>query len=340
VSGALSDRDLSGLRQSITVSRNPGAITRAAQFEDGERVVQEITRGEPTGALMLVIDGSARVATVRSRLIAALEAIPPGARVGAIMAADETRRVPLAPWSDAQNAAVAKLIRSTSFVGGQDNAPALAEALQALESEPQAMLLWVHGPQPISLHGSAARLEQATARLSRLPSVTLYSVEPGPNEVLPDSSWAWGARSLPQTGAPQADLASFLARTFSPDQIKVVRRTHETPDAAPTGSDHIARLWANDRVLDMMRSGGSRADAVKLAARHHLVTPVSGAVVLETKQQYEESGLKPVESNTVPTVPEPHEWALLALAFAALMWLAWRRRDLLAGGTGGGAVAA
>ena len=42
----------------------------------------------------------------------------------------------------------------------------------------------------------------------------------------------------------------------------------------------------------------------------------------------------------MPTLPEPHEWALLALAFAALMWLAWRRRDLLAGGTGGGAVAA
>jgi hypothetical protein len=79
---------------------------------------------------------------------------------------------------------------------------------------------------------------------------------------------------------------------------------------------------------------------VKLAARHHLVTPVSGAVVLETKQQYEESGLKPVESNTVPTVPEPHEWALIIIACIALMWLVWRRRDLLAGGTGGGAVAA
>src|SRR5262245_18059790 len=189
VSGALSDRDLSGLRQSITVNRSPEAGTRSARFEDGERVVQEIARGEPTGALILVIDGSARVATVRSRLLTALEAIPQGAKVGAIIADDATRRVPLAPWSDAQKAAIAKLIRSTSFTGGQDNAPALAEALQALETEPQAMLLWVHCLQPISFNGSAARLVQATSRLSRMPSVTLYSVEPGPNEVLPDSSW-------------------------------------------------------------------------------------------------------------------------------------------------------
>ncbi len=90
----------------------------------------------------------------------------------------------------------------------------------------------------------------------------------------------------------------------------------------------------------MMRTGGSRADAVALAARYHLVTPVSGAVVLETQQQYEESRLTPVAQTTVPTVPEPHEWALLALAFAALMWLAWRRRHRFAGGAGGGAVAA
>jgi len=51
------------------------------------------------------------------------------------------------------------------------------------------------------------------------------------------------------------------------------------------------------------------------------VTPVSGAVVLESKQQYDESRLTPVSQATVPTVPEPHEWALALIACAALMWL-------------------
>jgi hypothetical protein len=247
----------------------------------------------------------------------------------------------LAPWSDAQRDAIAKLIRSSSFVGGQDNAPALAQALQALEPEPQAMLLWIHGPQPVSFQGSAARLEQATARLARLPAVTLYSVEPGPNELLPDSPWAWGARALPQTGAVQADLAEFFTRSFGQGRTQLVRRLRDQSiDGLAAGSDHIARLWANDRVLELMHNSGDRAEAVALAARYHLVTPVSGAVVLESKQQYDESRLTPVSQATVPTVPEPHEWALIAIACIALMWLVWRRRHLFASRASGGAAVA
>jgi hypothetical protein len=49
--------------------------------------------------------------------------------------------------------------------------------------------------------------------------------------------------------------------------------------------------------------------------------------VLETKQQYEAAQLKPVDQATVPTLPEPHEWALIIIACAALMWLMWRHRQ-------------
>jgi len=77
---------------------------------------------------------------------------------------------------------------------------------------------------------------------------------------------------------------------------------------------------------------GNRAAAVALASRYHLVTPVSGAVVLETQQQYDESRLTPVSQAqaTVPTVPEPHEWALLLVACAMLAWFSWRGRQRLA----------
>ena len=106
----------------------------------------------------------------------------------------------------------------------------------------------------------------------------------------------------------------------------VRRQQGSATDGVTTGSDHIARLWANERVLELMRSRGDRAEAVALATRYRLVTPVSGAVVLETKQQYDESRLTPVSQATVPTVPEPHEWALLLIACAALSWWVWRRR--------------
>jgi hypothetical protein len=326
ISGTLDDRTLSGARQAITVDRSPNAANRLARLGDGEAIVQEIVneiaRGEPSRSVMLVIDGSARLAESSAKMIAALDTIPTNAKVGAIIATEPMQRVPLAPWSDAQKAAIVKLIRSASFTGGQDNAPALAAALLALEPELQATLLWIHGPQPVSFSGGTARLEQATARLSRLPKVVLYSVEPGPNEVLPDAPWAWGARSLPQTGAIDTDLAGFFARVTAD---KVVRRQQgSATDGMSTGSDHIARLWANERVLELMRTGGNRTDAVALATQYRLVTPVSGAVVLESKQQYDAARLTPVSQATVPTVPEPHEWALIIIACAAVSWLVWR----------------
>jgi Vault protein inter-alpha-trypsin domain len=328
ISGTLDDRALSGTRQSITVDRSPNVVARQARLGEGEAIVQEITRSEPTRTLMLVIDGSARLAGATSKIIAALDAIPAGTRVRVMIAGEPIARIPLAPWSDAQKAAAIKLIRSASFAGGQDNAPALADALLALESEPQGTLLWIHGPQPINFAGSTARLEQATARLTRLPKVVLYSVEPGPNEGLPDAPWAWGARALPQTGAPDVDLAGFFVRSTAESQTQVIRRQQEpATDGIATGSDHIARLWANERVLELMRSRGDRAEAVALATRYRLVTPVSGAAVLETKQQYEAAQLKPVDQATVPTLPEPHEWALIIIACAALMWLMWRHRQ-------------
>jgi hypothetical protein len=323
ISGALDDRALSATRQSITVDRSPGANTRASRLSDGETVVQGIARGEPTRTLMLVIDGSARLSGTATKIIAALDAIPAGTKVGAMIAGEPIARIPLAPWSDVHKAATIKLIRSASFSGGQDNAPALADALLGLEPEPQATLLWIHGPQPITFTGSAARLEQATARLTRLPKVVLYSVEPGPNEVLPDAPWAWGARSLPQTGALDVDLAGFLMRSTGESQA-VRRQQDPATDGVAAGSDHIARLWANERVLELMRSRGDRAEAVALATRYRLVTPVSGAVVLETQQQYDAARLTPVSQTTVPTLPEPHEWALIMIACAALMWLVWR----------------
>jgi hypothetical protein len=331
ISGAIDDRGLSRTRQTIDVARDPVKGGLVAQIgDDGERIVQKIAQRtlQSQASLMLVIDGSTRVESIIPHLIAALDAIPPNIKVGAMIASEPVQQKSLAPWTKAQKKAIVTLLRSAYFVGGQDNAPALAKALQVLEAEANAQLLWVHGPQPVSFRGSAAGLEQATSRLSHLPDVALYSVEPGPNEVLPDAPWAWSARLLPRTGSPQADLFAFFARTTG-QTLAIHRSQTQTAEGLDKGSDHIARLWAHDWVLDLMRTNpaGNRAAAVSLATQYRLVTPVSGAVVLETKQQYDESRLTPVSQATVPTIPEPHEWVLLLMACTALTWLLWQRRQ-------------
>jgi hypothetical protein len=63
---------------------------------------------------------------------------------------------------------------------------------------------------------------------------------------------------------------------------------------------------------------------VELAALYQLVTEVSGAVVLETAEQYKQAGLQPVSPNSVPVVPEPGTWALLIVG--AIVLLAYQRR--------------
>jgi hypothetical protein len=335
IAGAVADGELSGARASVTLDRNPDLGRLAARMGEGDGVVQDVVMSAPAapGVLLLVIDGSARLANKVESVIRALDAIPADAKVGAIVAAEPMPRLPPGPWSPLRKQNLVKLLRSAAFIGGQDNAPALAEALQMLEPEPNATLLWIHGPQPVHFQESAAGLEQATARLSRLPRVILYAVEPGPNELLPDVPWAWSARSLPQTSAPENDLAEFFARTMSRLPAYEIRRTQaQSAEGLRRGSDHIARLWANERVLELMRTDPirNRAAAVSLATQYQLVTPVSGAVVLETKQQYDESRLTPVSQATVPTVPEPQEWALALIACAALAWFAWRHRPRLA----------
>src|SRR5262249_56564568 len=100
--------------------------------------------------------------------------------------------------------------------------------------------------QPVAFRASAARLEQTTARLSGLPDVTLYSVEAGPNELLPDAPWAWKARTLPQSGSPQTDLSLFLARVAGGARTLTLRRRQlQSPDGLPRGSDHRAPFLAH-----------------------------------------------------------------------------------------------
>jgi hypothetical protein len=335
--GALTDKGLGHPRLTIWAARSATAGPVHAWIGDGHVIRQDISTSSASdapAALMLVVDGSARMKPTVRDIIAALDAIPSGRRVGAIVAAEPPLALEPRPWSDVQKSALIGLLNTHGFAGGEDNAPALIEALQLLERESTSSVLWIHGPQPVAFRDSASRLAQATSRLARLPSVTFYGAEPGPLELLPDAPWAWAARSLPRSSSIAADLSAYLTRELGAAPVTTVVRTEVQPDAGGAkGSDHIVRLWARDRVLHLARENleGNRKAAVDLAVQYRIVTPVSGAVVLETKQQYDESRLTPVSQTTVPTIPEPHEWALMLIACAALLWLTWKRRQSIAG---------
>lgn len=108
--------------------------------------------------------------------------------------------------------------------------------------------------------------------------------------------------------------------------------------ARPSANDHIYRLYAYGRVLQ--EHLGAEADTseqnksyVALAEDAHIVSPLSSMLVLETDADYERTGITENE-NTLGNasmknhgaVPEPHEWALIILSAAGLLYYIRKRK--------------
>jgi len=104
------------------------------------------------------------------------------------------------------------------------------------------------------------------------------------------------------------------------------------------GSSHAQRVWLANQIRSLARHsynqqarlGPSKfqieiARIADRAAEAYLVTQLSGAVVLETDQQYKENDLEAGDPNQVPTVPEYKHFALI-MGMASLTWLVGRRR--------------
>jgi hypothetical protein len=121
----------------------------------------------------------------------------------------------------------------------------------------------------------------------------------------------------------QFDLVEGRIHSLEFVRDSITNSTAEGPQV----SRQIERLWAKDEAV---RLGNTRraSEASQLAVGHQLVTPFSGAVVLETKQQYEQNNLKPANPETVPTIPEPSTWGLLIFGGAVLVWRFHRMRSI------------
>ena len=102
LTGSLGDGELARTRQTISIERNPKATSRLARLGDGEA---GRAGGHPRQAARDDRDLDrhrwfAITAGKIDEIIAALDAIVPGSKVGAIIASDPMRQVPSAPWSD------------------------------------------------------------------------------------------------------------------------------------------------------------------------------------------------------------------------------------------------
>lgn len=224
-------------------------------------------------------------------------------------------------------------LSSASFEGGADNVPALLHAWDLAASKPgNNAIVWVHGPQPVELYS----VEELRQRWERRPyGPTLYSVPTGigSDELEKKLDGVNELKSVPRTGTLSSDLQTLFGRLTG--KIKTFEYVRSSKKLDPEvdllyslqTSDHLARLWANDEVARILaaRDDSLNDAASMLAVNYQLVTPVSGAVVLETAAQYSATGLQPVDAGTVPTIPEPEMVILIAIVVLFLSWLIYRK---------------
>jgi hypothetical protein len=263
--------------------------------------------------ILVVVDGSASMEEAKPWIVGALKDRP----VELLLADDWARAMSL------------KELESHRFSGGRDNEPALREAVRRAKSGEVGAVVWLHGPQAVGLAQTEALL-QMIERGTRVPAIHAVMAAAGPNRLAEALHRSGALRRGPALLDPRADLAAFFGKlAVEHDEITWNwRRSPTLPeDLGRPVWDHLARQWAIDAV-DSPLSAISEIDRPALAARYQLVTRVSGAVVLETQEQFERHGLTPVDADAapkIPGVPEPSSSMLLLVAGAATLMR--RRRN-------------
>lgn len=316
--GALTPAQFASPVAGLTVARNPDeSRTWARDPRDATRMVtQEIAQQAPTsGPLAIVIDGSREIGASARSLADVLETLPADFPLSLRIAGDDVLSCPVQKAPE-----VASWLRVQAFTGGQDASAALQAAFDSLVSH-GGTLLWIHGTQPVAW-GDTTALEQALSRQAGQVHLLAIPALPGANVVLEKLGESTDLAVVPRLGEPKEDFTRVLKK-LRDGGFAAIRRTEPAENFSSVGHETTAaltRLWAADEVARLLSGAHpQREAAIRLAAAARLVTSVTGAVVLETKQQYDAAGLNPDESATATSVPEAAPTVvLLVLALIGL----------------------
>ncbi len=326
VRGSLED---SALRQAaLTISSDPAAEHAAVWTPDPlapetHVIQQRFERTEPRAPekVVVVIDGSVAMRRFLPHITDALSAMPRTWKTDVLVATDEVQQL-----DDASD------LRNIQLEGGTDNVPALQQAYRLATVSRGAVILWVHGFQPVLMDRTDGMRQNWERRPGQVP---LFAIQgpAGPNRILESLDGIPEVQSVTRTANLSADLLNLWARwagetaEWVPVRQRRSRGEVSQPELGQRTSPHLAKLWAADEVGRLSKLGAAdQARAASLATSYQIVTPVSGAVVLETQTQYDQAGLQPADPANVPTIPEPEVWALMLILTLLLGWQMLRGR--------------
>ncbi len=275
----------------------------------------------------IVVDGSASMRDVNIPWDSILSAVPGDVKVDAVFAGGVVRTF---SEDAATSNALGEWLTSREYLGGCDQVPALVHACDIAGSG--GTVIWVHGPLPVEL-SSIEPLRQWERRRGGA-GVKILSIEAvsGPNRVLEQCSDLAMIERVPVIGS----LAETITQVLESRASEMVSATYSmgvpnvpVQTVAEPAASHLVRLAINDAVNRAVRGHQfNEIDTLRpISIEARLVTPLSGAVVLETMEQYARHGLDPTKNEeAIPGVPEPHEWALIVVVCFVLSWVAYQRR--------------
>ncbi len=298
LAGTLKNEELSGLGISVTAARKPtlGAVAVTDPFAGGaasNRYILQTIQAKPVkipNHLIVVLDGSQNVKSDLEQIKSGLAALPSNVTSSLIVASDASPKLQeLQPL----HSGLAKLTQS-DFDGGQDNLQAVVKAASTAGETKDGGVLWIHGPQP-----TLNKELYVMAPYIQTPSFYELALDNGVtdgNEFFKNHREIGPFSPVSRNGSIKNDLTRFVSR-WQPGGVEyVVKLAPQStlPTATPATAQQaveLSHLCAQEQSHAFISHGDLR-NASAVAVEHHLVTPVSSAVVMRTSLAARQSVLQ------------------------------------------------
>lgn len=294
---------------------------------DNTFIKQEIIENISTkpSRYIFVLDTSKSMRSEKQNILFAIQDLPENKEISLILTNGNGLNTEMAypHIINGKPQGIAAKIVQTEFGGGTDNLPALIKAWELAKEDKNGVVIWIHSPQTFQFITSKD-LAKKLVRSSNQTEIYNLPIGYGKDLVENELTDLNFLRNVSRFG----DIKTYLNRLISQldnttKGLKYARtidtKAKETVDKKT--SKHMIRLWAFDEINEVLASEKDEVSAIELATKYQLVTPVTGAVVLETQEQYDEAGLNPVEKNVVHAVPETETYILMIIGLVIFLFV-------------------
>lgn len=329
----------------ISVSKQKSDVVSwslAPGFRDKRIITQSLKRKSvaPPKSLIFVVDGSEAMKEKLALVDGVIDGISPSTYLSVYFSGEQVREViPMQSIpTERTKDKIKGLLRRFAFLGATDNGAGLLEALREIdkgEKKPSVkeaatrnnpLIIWIHAPQPHHFWSYELVREYLSRRGDSVPIISIQT-EPGRDM---GAEGVFGNAPLPGLQRFEHPLTSSAAilpiRCRLLGTAECIERdfslnpSSRIPAIPEYTQPHLAHLWGSAEVRRLVAQDDYTA-ASELATKLGLVTPVSSAIVLETREDYEQNGIAPPKDApegrvTIPTTPEPDDLALIVMVVA------------------------